>query len=89
MRGPTVPTPRISAADAPAASYLAKADRSVRLTDGVAGSLEKDEQGNEHANDHERECRAEYEQVSPGLEDDEPEAGLADVLASRYRRERG
>jgi hypothetical protein len=52
-------------------------------------SLEKDEQGNEHANDHERECRAEHEQASPGLEDDEPEAGLADVLASGHRRERG
>lgn len=52
-------------------------------------SAKKDEQGNEHANDHERERRAKHEQAPPGLENDEPEAGLADVLVPGHRRERG
>ena len=55
----------------------------------LALTREKDEQGNEHVNDHERERRAEHEQASPGPEDDKPEAGLADVSIPRHRRERG
>ena len=90
VAGPTVPAPRISAADAAAGSSVAKADRSVRLTDGVAGShSRRTSRATSTPTTHERECRAEHEQASPGLEDDEPEAGLADVLVSGYRRERG